>query len=118
VAFVSEIKEIIWALEEFKNNLAKFGKKAENYIEYLNALIEAFKETDSSKTYKKWQKVDEIWMKLQDDIQICHPLEFYEDKYAKAVAPEWDLRVKLDLFNSQVRSNILNLLNYYKKKYS
>jgi hypothetical protein len=83
----------------------------------LDALIEAFKETDSSKTYKKWQKVDEIWMKLQDDIQICHPLEFYEDKYAKAVAPEWDLRVKLDLFDSQVKSNILNLLNHYKFKY-
>ena len=32
-------------------------------------------------------------MKVTTPLQVGHPLEYYEDKYRKAVALEWDLRV-------------------------
>ncbi len=32
-------------------------------------------------------------MKITTPLQVGHPLEYYEDKYRKAVALEWDLRV-------------------------
>ena len=40
---------------------------------------------------------------------ISHPLEFYEDKYRKAVAPEWDLRILNNVFDSVVESDIENM---------
>lgn len=41
-----------------------------------------------------WQKAEEDWMNVKIDIQIGHPLEYYEDIYTHAVALEWDIRLK------------------------
>ncbi|MFC1798041.1 hypothetical protein ACFLY2_02705 [Patescibacteria group bacterium] len=48
-------------------------------------------------------------MSIKTPFQIAHPLEFYEDKYRKAVAPEWDLRILNNVFESDVESSILNM---------
>jgi hypothetical protein len=109
---------IILNLKEFIQELEKFLPKSQIWIDYLQAILDAFAEKVPAKTYKKWQKVDELWMKIADDIQISHPLEFYEDKYRKAVAPEWDLRICLNLFQSKVEKNIWNLFENYKVKFS
>jgi hypothetical protein len=45
-------------------------------------------------------------MKIKTPFQISHPLEFYEDKYRKAVAPEWDLRILNTVFESDVEESI------------
>jgi len=48
-------------------------------------------------------------MSIKTPFQISHPLEFYEDKYRKAVAPEWDLRILNTVFESDVESSIENM---------
>jgi hypothetical protein len=48
-------------------------------------------------------------MQIKTPFQIGHPLEFYEDKYRKAVAPEWDLRILNNVFESDVEESILNM---------
>jgi hypothetical protein len=54
-------------------------------------------------------------MNIKGPFQISHPLEFYEDKYRKAVAPEWDLRVlDTETLDSKVKNNIENM---YEKIY-
>jgi len=81
-----------------------------NYINYLTAIKNAFSEKDTNKLLNKWQEVDEAWMEIKWPIQISHPLEFYEDKYRKAVAPEWDLRIlDTETLDSKVESDIENM---------
>ena len=114
-AFWAEVNSIIVALQDFIEDLSSFltssqeeeQEKIENYIEYLKAIKEAFLEKDCKKLLSRWQKVDEKWMAIKGPMQISHPLEFYEDKYRKAVAPEWDLRI-LDTktLTSKVKKNI------------
>ena len=41
-----------------------------------------------------WQDAERAWMECKGDIQIGHPLEYYEDAYTHAVALEWDTRLK------------------------
>lgn len=83
-----------------------YGQKKE-HIEYLEALKEAFSETDTDQLVAKWAKVDEKWMDIHTPFQIVHPLEFYEDKYRKAVAPEWDLRIQnTKLFQSDIKDDV------------
>jgi len=54
-------------------------------------------------------------MKIKTPFQISHPLEFYEDKYRKAVAPEWDLRIlDIDTLASEIKDNIEDM---YEKLY-
>jgi hypothetical protein len=48
-------------------------------------------------------------MSIKTPFQISHPLEFYEDKYRKAVAPEWDLRIDNNVFKSDVEASIENM---------
>jgi hypothetical protein len=49
-------------------------------------------------------------MKIDTPFQIGHPLEFYEDLYRKAVAPEWDLRVvDTSVLDSVVESDMKNM---------
>jgi len=50
------------------------------------------------------------WMELKTPFQIGHPLEFYEDVYRKAVAIEWDLRLKDEkIMTSKVSKDIRNM---------
>lgn len=109
--FTEEVWEIIKKLDNFILNLEKHDDKIYNqkepYINYIKAIKEAFSEKDTDKLVEKWSLVDVAWMSVKWPFQITHPLEYYEDKYRKAVAPEWDLRLKNDfLFESNVKSNI------------
>jgi hypothetical protein len=79
------------------------------YIAYLNAIKNAFLETNTDNLVEKWSLVDETWMGIKTPFQIGHPLEFYEDKYRKAVAPEWDLRIQNEVLESDVESSILSM---------
>jgi len=96
-AFAQEVTNSLLALADFKNNLLKledevFDQK-EVYTVYLQGIIEALAEKDTSLLIPKWADVDRRWMKVTAPLQIGHPLEYYEDHYKKAVALEWDLRI-------------------------
>jgi hypothetical protein len=75
----------------------------------LNSIKNALLERDVDNLVYKWSLVDEAWMSIKTPLQISHPLEFYEDKYRKAVAPEWDLRILNNVFDSVVESDIENM---------
>ncbi len=115
-AFSQEVTTALLALAEFKNNLLKledevFGQK-EAFVNYLQAIIEALSEKDTSKTIPKWADVDRKWMKITTPLQIGHPLEYYEDHYKKAVALEWDLRiVNPNTTAGKVKDNIKFMYN-------
>ncbi len=134
-AFGSEVNSIIVALQDFIESLnphltsplwgegqkqktpspSKERAGVREYIEYLIAIKEAFGEKNCTKLLSKWQIVDEKWMSIKGPMQISHPLEFYEDKYRKAVAPEWDLRIlDTETLDSKVEKNISEM---YEKLY-
>ena len=96
-AFKSEVEEVLKALDKFIKRLSKYEdpiyNQKENYIDYLKAIQEALREKDNNRLISKWANVDRKWMKITTPLQIAHPLEYYEDKYRKAVALEWDLRL-------------------------
>ncbi len=116
--FTNEINDIVSELDSFISNLSNLTDEIydskDYYINYLNAIKEAFLETVTNKLVDKWSKVDEAWMSIKTPFQIVHPLEFYEDKYRKAVAPEWDLRILNTVFESDVENGILEM---YEKFY-
>jgi len=123
-AFPKETNAIVFALDDSIENLEKYNnKEKDNYINYLTALKNAFAEKEIKQLLRKWQEVDKTWMQIKWDLQICHPFEFYEDKYRKAVAPEWDLRiVDYKTLNSNIEKDIKNMFenlfqNIDKKKY-
>lgn len=117
-AFPQEIGAIIEKLHELKESLQNetdevYGQK-EAYFLYFDALISAFSETDTDNLVTQWAKVDEAWMTIHTPFQIVHPLEYYEDIYRKAVAPEWDFRLKnSDLFESVVQDDIQNMFERF-----
>ena len=119
-AFGSEVNSIIVALQNFIEDLVPLsvspqGREVKMYINYLESLKEAFLEKNTKKLLNKWQKVDEVWMDIKGALQISHPLEFYEDKYRKWVAPEWDLRIiDIETLKSKVKEDIENM---YEKLY-
>ncbi len=119
-AFPNEVWNIIKELEIFINNLSKLEdniySQKENYISYLKAIKKAFWEDNKDNLISKWAKVDKRWMDITTPFQITHPLEFYEDKFRKAVAPEWDLRIKTDFIsNSSVLTDIIKMHEWFYK---
>lgn len=108
--FPLETNWIIEELDYFINNLSNFDDEIYNakdyYIDYIKSIKDAFLESDINKLVEKWAIVDEKWMSIKTPFQIVHPLEYYEDRYRKAVAPEWDLRIKNVVFESRVEDNI------------
>ena len=119
-AFNFEIQNIVDSLDIFISNLEKLEDEIYNskkeYLDYLQAIKNAFLETDVNLLVAKWALVDEAWMQIKTPFQISHPLEFYEDKYRKAVAPEWDLRLKNSVFESVVEKDILNMYETFYKE--
>ncbi len=116
--FPKEILDITKQLDSFIIKLSSLEDEIysakDDYINYLKAIKVAFLENDTSLLVEKWAKVDEAWMSIKTPFQIGHPLEFYEDKYRKAVAPEWDLRIINTVFESDVEQSIENM---YEKLY-
>lgn len=108
--------EITWIVEEINIFVSKISALEDEiydskqyYIDYLNSIKEALLETNTDLLVEKWSKVDEKWMDIKTPFQISHPLEFYEDKYRKAVAPEWDLRILNTVFDSDVEESITSM---------
>jgi len=96
-AFRMEVQEVVNRLENMRGVLAKmedevFGQHTQ-WLEYIDALIDAFSYPKTDGLIKKWAEVDRKWMAITAPIQIGHPLEYYEDHYRKAVALEWDVRL-------------------------
>ncbi len=96
-AFKDEVEQVSKRLDILINILSDlkddvFNQKSE-WIAYFKALKDAFLHNNPDELVEFWANVDRAWMKITTPIQVGHPLEYYEDKYRKAVALEWDLRV-------------------------
>lgn len=97
MAFKHEIDNITYKLSRLIKELENegdgvYGAKSA-YVRYFSAIRSAFLESDSSMLLQRWQDVDRAWMDIKTPLQPGHPLEYYEDRFRKAVAPEWDLRL-------------------------
>ncbi len=111
-AFPNEVKQVTTALEQLIALLNQhedevFGQKTE-WLVYFTAIKAAFSHTKTNELIGKWADVDRAWMAVKTPLQVGHPLEYYEDRYRKAVALEWDLRIvnpKLQS-DSHTRANI------------
>ena len=96
-AFKKEVNEVVVYINILISSLRKledevFNQKSE-WINYLFNLSKAMAHTDTNSIVKYWADVDRAWMRVKTPIQLGHPLEYYEDRYRKAVALEWDLRI-------------------------
>ncbi len=96
-AFRMEVQEVVKRLHNMRGILERmedevFGQHHE-WLAYIDALISALSHDEISGLIKKWADVDRKWMAITAPIQIGHPLEYYEDRYRKAVALEWDVRI-------------------------
>ena len=117
-AFANEVIEVTDKLNlliEVLNNLEDkiFNQKSE-WISYFLAIKEAFLHTNPDELVSLWADVDRAWMKITTPLQVGHPLEYYEDKYRKAVALEWDLRI----INPQMQKDSTTKENIKKMAYS
>jgi len=80
------------------------------YIEYFRAIRDAWKEQDVNQLVARWSEVDVAWMAIDTPVQPGHPIEYYEDKYRRAVSIEFDMRlVDPSLFTSEVSQDIENM---------
>ncbi len=80
------------------------------YIEYYRAIRQALAETDVNRLVERWARVDTLWMDITSPIQPGHMLEYYEDKYRRAVSIESDIRiVDPSIPKSEVLGNIKNM---------
>ena len=87
---VTYIHLLIDALRDLDDEV--FNQKIE-WISYFRNLSRALSNSDTSKSIEYWSDVDRAWMRVTTPIQVGHPLEYYEDRYRKSVALEWDLRI-------------------------
>lgn len=96
VAFPEFAKEFERVFDELLEGLRVYGVSQEElaYIRYLEALKKALLEINPDKVIDAWRDAEMAWMDIKGDIQIGHPLEYYEDAYTHAVALEWDIRLK------------------------
>lgn len=121
--FKKVFENILMQLKGIEENCPEVEQK-QYYLNYLEALREALLQEDVSKLLESWRKVDKAWMQITTPLQIGHPLEYYEDHYRKAVAPEWDLRIAkiyqgLDLTNlnhkDELKINKESFLEFYRE---
>jgi hypothetical protein len=112
--FQEEVEEAVRAIDELIVNLEKLDDEYKlQWILYFNALKTALLEKNRSETLKRWAAVDKIWMEIKSPLQVGHPLEYYEDKYRKAVALELDVRIKNPNLKSEVKSSIVKMYKKY-----
>ncbi|NPA12253.1 MAG: invasion protein CiaB [Epsilonproteobacteria bacterium] len=114
--FTEEVEEVIKAIDELILALEDFEDEYKiEWILYFNAIKMALMQKDRNEAIKRWRAVDKIWMDIKSPIQVGHPLEYYEDKYRKAVALEWDLRIKNPNLKSEVKDAIIDMYKKYCK---
>jgi hypothetical protein len=112
--FEEEVNEAVKAIDELIVNLEELeDEKKVEWILYFNALKTALLERNKSELIKRWANVDRIWMDIDSPIQVGHPLEYYEDKFRKAVALELDVRIKNPNIKSGVKENIVKMYKKY-----
>ena len=92
LAFQKVFEESLPILESIQEIYPKLEQK-ESYLKYLKALQQALLQSDTKELLESWREVDRCWMQITSPLQIGHPLEYYEDHFRRAVAPEWDLRI-------------------------
>ncbi len=97
-AFKEEVdlatKRIAQALQELESLEDDVFHLHKEWREYLQKIKEALLEENPDALIEKWADVDRVWMRITTPLQIGHPLEYYEDRYRKAVALEWDVRIE------------------------
>ncbi len=105
VAFEKEVQELTQKIDTLLEALSSLEDSVFNqkqaWLNYFNAIKYALLCKDSSKLLNLWRQVDREWMAITTPLQVGHPLEYYEDKYRKAVALEWDLRIINPNFKEQ-----------------
>lgn len=118
--FRDQVIKVVLELNKFKDNLIilkdDIYNQKQEYLNYIQKLIDAFLEDDVNKLISRWADVDEAWMQIKTPFQIGHPLEFYEDHYRKAVAIEWDLRLQNP--NTLENQRVISIKNMYKKLFN
>jgi len=106
-AIISAYSDFITELELLEDNV--FDRK-KAYIEYFTAIKSAWEEQNVNNLVAKWSEVDVKWMAVDTPVQPGHPIEYYEDKYRRAVSIEFDMRlVDPTLFTSEVSADIENM---------
>jgi len=112
--FEEEVNEAVSAIDELIVNLEKLEDEFKlQWILYFHALKMALLEKNRHNLIKKWAEVDKLWMDIKSPIQVGHPLEYYEDKYRKAVALELDVRIQNPALKSSVKDNIVKMYKKY-----
>jgi len=115
--FYREVTEGIQVLENLIAILSSIpasdSEQPEKWIAYLTAFKEALKEERVEKLIVKWAEVDRRWMEVTTPIQMGHPLEYYEDRYRKAVALELDIRIQNPNLKSKVKNQIVQFYQNY-----
>jgi len=112
--FPDEVGAIIAGYDDFISELEKleddiFDRK-NAYIEYFTAIKSSWEERDVNNLVARWSEVDVKWMAIDTPVQPGHPIEYYEDKYRRAVSIEFDMRlVDPSLFESRVAADIENM---------
>lgn len=96
-AFANEVIEASSRLELLIETLERLSDdvymQKDAWIAYFMAIKEALVHTNPDNLVSLWANVDRAWMQITTPLQVGHPLEYYEDKYRKAVALEWDVRI-------------------------
>lgn len=108
---IAKIWELILQLDTLEDKT--YGKKSA-YIWYYQSVIEALSETECNNLVTRWAAVDTAWMDIDTPFQPAHPIEYYEDKYRKAVSIEIDFRIwNPDLFESTVGKDIEHMYEWF-----
>jgi len=106
-AIITGYDAFIVDLEQSEDDI--FDRKI-TYIEYFKAIQDAWKQQDVNQLVAAWSEVDVTWMAIDTPVQPGHPIEYYEDKYRRAVSIEFDMRlVDPSLFTSEVAADIENM---------
>ena len=109
-AIIAGYDDFISALQASEDDI--FDRKTA-YIEYFTAIQDAWQEQNVNQLVAAWSEVDVKWMAIDTPVQPGHPIEYYEDKYRRAVSIEFDIRlVDPSLFTSQVAADIENMYEW------
>ncbi|MBD5165871.1 invasion protein CiaB [Helicobacter sp.] len=128
--FVALKKALETGMESLEKTPEVFPKLEQKnaYLDYFKTLKSALMQTNPNRLLASWRLVDKAWMAISTPLQIGHPLEYYEDHFRKAVAPEWDLRIAriyegADLLNPQEsqdckisKESMLKFYQFYSSK--